>query len=77
MRSSKINRRIETVVAMLLRAGNDIDDLGEDIAALKGRLRPSRDPDQVACYASNGLEGPLALLKELRAMVPMRKARRL
>lgn len=69
--------KYEAVVDDLVSLRGRIDALGEDlqdISPFKRSRRKGRDPDEIACYASNSLEGTLALLRELlAASKPARK----
>lgn len=58
----------DDVVHDLIRLRERIDNLGESAEDI---CRPgrSRGPDEIACFASNGIEGTLALLRELRKRV--------
>ena len=43
-----------------------IDDLGQLGMTIGQRRGAAMNPDQLACYASNTLQGTLALLRDLR-----------
>ena len=55
-----------------------IDDLGELGMTIGQRRNAAMNPDQLACYASNTLQGVLALLRDLRraTRLPAGKRRR-
>jgi hypothetical protein len=54
-----------------------IDAIGEESQALGLGQPGQRDPDELGCYASNSLEGTLALLRELAEVLaaPARRRR--
>ena len=61
-------RKLYSVRARLRALADDIDDLGETGAAI-AQPDAMADPDTIACFASNSLQGTLALLRDLEARV--------
>lgn len=57
------------VVAQLRTLRRRIDDLGDDAVTIVG----DDQPDMVACFASNSLEGTQALLRDLERLVMAKK----
>jgi hypothetical protein len=57
--------RLRRAMDEIWKLRHEIDDIGEEAKAL-GPSDPARyGADQLGCYASNSLEGTLALLREL------------
>jgi hypothetical protein len=60
------NSKYSSVLLDLYEMRNRIDELGEGGNPF---AEGARDPDQLGCYASNSIEGVLALLREMHGVV--------
>jgi len=64
-------KKYDHVVATLKSLRDHIDDLGQlgDLLYDDSRDVDAREPDTIACFASNSIEGTLALLRDLEDRV--------
>jgi len=60
---------VESNLRGLQRRIDELGDAGVEIVVAQGAPSMSDSADQVACYASNSIQGTLALLRELRSLV--------
>jgi|GEM_PF-4507495 len=69
IRRSQVERfrwELNDVTTSIRILSDRIDDLGELGMTIGQRRNAAMNPDQLACYASNSLQGVLALLRDLR-----------
>ena len=64
-----LRSRLTTVEVNLRIQADEIDAIGEEMFALRAGLDAPMNPDQIACYASNTLQGTQALLREMGALL--------
>jgi hypothetical protein len=79
-RSQLANRFVNDIASIEAETRNlsdRIDDLGS-LGELLGHAGLSMCPDEIACYASNSLQGVLALLRDLRraTKLPVKRGRK-
>lgn len=78
-RTQKANRfindlkHVETDLRILADRIDELGEAGEMIGQVEGA---PMCPDQIACYASNSLQGTLALLRDLRRAVKLPAGKR-
>lgn len=66
-------KSIETAIRII---ADRIDDLGELGEQLGDASKQGMGPDEIACYAANGLQGTLALLRDLRRATKLAAGKR-
>jgi len=69
---ARFTANLRMIQSTLDLAAKEIDNLG----VLGMKITHSTDPDEIACYASNGLQGPQALLREMERRVLGRRGKR-
>ncbi len=72
MTRSRWRRGLDAIAIQLNNLRERIDTLGDEATTITKDDRS----DQLACYASNSIEGTLALLRDLERHVVPAKARR-
>lgn len=69
--ANALRARLANVEAVLYGAIDEIDDIGERMQEVVAAQAVARfDPDTLGCYASNSVQGVLALLRELGRLLP-------